>query len=235
MKSGKRILAVVPARGGSKGIKLKNLSQVNGKSLIEWVADCIRGLDFIDKCVVSTDHEGIVTESRRVGIDVPFIRPEHLSGDRVADVDVLIHALYQMEDQNRCIYDVILMLQPTSPMRKHSHLIDVLDKLIGENFDSVLTVSRTDLWAHPLKQLLLDNGRISYYAEEGKNVVARQQLKPTYHRNGIAYAISRKCLTDQKTTIGENCGAVIIDEEVVNIDSLDDLCRANELFKKRSG
>ena len=235
MKCGKRILAVVPARGGSKGIKLKNLSKVYGKSLIEWVADCIRNLEIIDKCIVSTDHEGIANESRRVGIDVPFIRPEHLSGDRVADVDVLTHALYQMEDQNRCIYDVILMLQPTSPMRKDSHLKDVLDKLIGENFDSVLTLSKTDLWAHPLKQLLLDNGRISYYAEEGKNIVARQQLKPTYHRNGIAYAITRKCLTDQKTTIGENCGAVIIDEEVVNIDSLDDLCRANELIKKRGG
>ena len=235
MKCGKRILAVVPARGGSKGIKLKNLSKVYGKSLIEWVADCIRSLEIIDKCIVSTDHEGIANESRKVGIDVPFIRPEHLSGDRVADVDVLTHALYQMEDQNRCIYDVILMLQPTSPMRKDSHLKDVLAKLIGENFDSVLTLSKTDLWAHPLKQLLLDNGRISYYAEEGKNIVARQQLKPTYHRNGIAYAITRKCLTEQQTTIGENCGAVIIDEEVVNIDSLDDLCRANELIKKRSG
>ena len=96
--NGKRILAVVPARGGSKGVPLKNLRKVCGRSLIAWVGDVIQQVACIDRAVVSTDHEGIASEAEKSGIDAPFRRPVELSGDRIGDVDVLQHAFTTMEE-----------------------------------------------------------------------------------------------------------------------------------------
>ena len=110
MISGKRILAIVPARGGSKGIPLKNLCEVGGKSLVARVGDVIAQLPEIDRSVVSTDHEAIAAAAEAVGILAPFRRPDHLSGDRVGDYDVLLHALNTMEAKDDCCYDIIVML-----------------------------------------------------------------------------------------------------------------------------
>jgi CMP-N-acetylneuraminic acid synthetase len=93
MLKGRRILVVVPARGGSKGIPLKNLRVVAGKSLVAWAGSVASELPYVDRAVVSTDHAAIAETARSAGLAVPFLRPESLSGDRVADWDVLHHAL----------------------------------------------------------------------------------------------------------------------------------------------
>ena len=118
MYEGRTILAVVPARGGSRGIKLKNLVEVDGRSLIAHVADVVKRAEIIDHAVVSTDHEKIRTEAERCGLAVPFWRPPELAGDRVADIPVLEHAIIESERIYGCRFDLVLMLQPTSPLRK---------------------------------------------------------------------------------------------------------------------
>lgn len=220
MIEGRSILAIVPARGGSKGIPLKNLRTVGGRPLVARVGDVIKQVPEIDRAVVSTDHSGIARVAREADIDAPFMRPDHLSGDRIGDLEVLVHALEATEAADGKRYDIVVMLQPTSPMREPSHVSATIRKLVEENWDSVWTVSTTDTKAHPLKQLTLGpDGSLGYYDEAGGDIIARQQLAPLYHRNGIAYAITRSCLVDQRTMKGSRSAALVIDGHHISIDT----------------
>ena len=156
MYKGKKILAVVPARGGSKGIKLKNLRSVGGHTLIEWIAKTVKDSTTIDKIVASTDHDEIAKECENFNIEVPFRRPESLSGDRIGDLEVLTHALTESEKVYNTNFDVVVMLQPTSPLRTSEHVEECIKKLIDNDFDSVWTVSETDSKGHPFKQLTIE-------------------------------------------------------------------------------
>ncbi|NQT15900.1 MAG: acylneuraminate cytidylyltransferase family protein [Planctomycetes bacterium] len=223
MLHGKRILVVVPARGGSKGVPLKNIRPLAGRPLIAHTAELVRKLAYVDRAVVSTDHSRIAAFATRSGLDVPFTRPPELSGDRVGDFPVLEHALGEMEAQDEVQYDVVVMLQPTCPQRKPEHVTRTVAMVAQEEWDAAWTVSRTDLKYHPLKQLCLSaNGALSLFDPRGSGVIARQQLEPTYTRNGAAYAVKRCCLKDQQTLMGENCTAVVVDDPLVSIDTLDD-------------
>ena len=220
MIEGKSVLAVVPARGGSKGIRLKNLRQVGGVPLVAKVGSVIKELPFIDLAVVSTDHDDIAQVAQTAGLQVPFRRPESLSGDQIGDLDVLTHALQQCESIYDKVFDVVLMLQPTSPLREAGHVEACVSKLILENWDSVWTVSRTDSKAHPLKQLYLDGtGTLEFWDPAAASIIARQQLSPVYHRNGIAYAFTRDCLLTQKSIKGARAGALVVEGEHVSIDT----------------
>lgn len=221
----KRILVVVPARGGSKGIKLKNLRLLDGVPLVARVGHLVRDLPFVDRAVVSTDHPEIAQVAAAAGLAAPFLRPQSLSGDRIGDLEVLVHALEEVERLDSVNYDVIVMLQPTSPLRRPEHVASTVTKLLDEQWDAVWTVSETDSKAHPLKQLTVadETGRLDYYDPDGGQIIARQQLGKLYHRNGAAYAIRRECLLDQRTIKGERTGAVIMDGEFVSIDTEWDL------------
>lgn len=231
MYSEKRILAVVPARGGSKGIKLKNLRKIAGKSLVGWVGHVLAQTQLVDRKIISTDHPEIAEEAKFWGIEVPFSRPEYLSGDFISDLEVLTHALLEAEKVYNEQYDLILMLQPTSPARTPAQLEQIIQQLVDNDLDAVWTVSETDLKFHPLKQLTVDqNGLMDYFLKEGRNIVARQQLKPVFHRNGIAYAFSRACLLEQKTIKGRRTGIMIIDGKIPNIDTPEDLDNAEKFM-----
>ncbi|MEO8668813.1 MAG: acylneuraminate cytidylyltransferase family protein [Bauldia sp.] len=224
MFRGKRVLAVVPARGGSKGIPLKNLRTVGGVSLVARAGHATEALGWIDRAVVSTDHHGIAAAAEAAGLGAPFRRPESLSGSLIGDWDVLNHALETLEAMDAVVYDVILMLQPTSPTRAPDDVERTIGTLLDGGFDAVWTVSETDSKGHPLKQLTVQPDRsLDYYDPAGAAIVARQQLKPVYHRNGIAYAFTRECIAGQKTIRGRKLGAVVIDRPVANIDTELDL------------
>ena len=178
------ILAVIPARGGSKGIKLKNLLKINGRTLIEIVANVIADCKIFTNSVVSTDHQLIAQEARRVGLSVPFMRPKNLSGDRIGDHAVLKHALHASEEYFAVIFDIVVMLQPTSPLRNEHEVKRTVDTLIDGNWDAVWTLSKTDLKFHPYKAITVNNdGRTKLFTDQGKSIIARQQLTETYHRN----------------------------------------------------
>jgi CMP-N-acetylneuraminic acid synthetase len=229
-----RVLAVVPARGGSKAIPRKNLREVGGRSLIARVGDVIRTVPEIDRAVVSTDHEEIAKAAEDAGIAAPFLRPEAISGDRIGDVEVLTHALNATEAVDKHRYDLVVMLQPTSPLRTATHVSATIRMLLDEDWDAVWTVSTTDSKAHPLKQLVISDHALAYYEPAGAQIIARQQLEPVYHRNGIAYAMTRECLLQQKTLMGIRTGALIIPGEHVSIDSEWDLALVEFILKRRA-
>ncbi len=226
MIGNRRVLAVVPARGGSKGIPLKNLRPVLGVPMIARVGEVLRALPMIDRAVVSTDHEEIAQVAEANGIAAPFRRPPEISGDRIGDWDVLVHALHEMERLDDLTYDIVVMLQPTSPLRRPSHVQAAIEMLVEGGWDAVWTLSETDSKEHPLKQLTVTAGELDYYDPAGKGVVARQQLKPVYHRNGIAYAISRDCLLKQGGIKGYRTGGLVLEGHFVSIDTEWDIALA---------
>jgi CMP-N-acetylneuraminic acid synthetase len=231
MVGDKTILVVVPARGGSKGVKLKNIRTVNGVPLVALVGSLVRQLSYVDRAVVSTDHPEIADIARESGLDVPFMRPEDLSGDIVADGDVLYHALLACEKIDNTQYDVVVMLQPTSPFRKPEHVTAAVNKLINGGYDAVWTVSETDSKSHPLKQLVIRNEALDYYDPAGATIIARQQLTPVYHRNGVAYAMTRDCII-KKSIKGEKTSFVVIYDLLVNIDTEFDFKLAEFIFQQ---
>ncbi len=219
MLDDRRILAVVPARGGSKGVPLKNIREINGVPLVGLVGQVVQAIAMIDRAVVSTDHDDIARVAEDFGLEAPFRRPEDLSGDRIGDIDVLTHALRATEDDDGQIYDVIVMLQPTAPLRRPEHVTATIAKLVGEGLDAVWTVSQSDSKYHPLKQLRVRDSELSYYEDGGAGIIARQQLGTLYHRNGVAYALTRECLLDQGVLMGRRTGALRLDGHFVSIDT----------------
>ena len=224
------ILAVIPARGGSKGIPRKNLCKVDGLSLVARAVKIAKSLTWIDKVVLSTDDLEIAEEGRKYGAEVPFLRPSELAGDTSKSVDVWRYVLIEAEKYYNTTFDISILLEPTNPFREPRHVEEVVKKLVDGDYNSVLTVSETDSKSHPLKQMVIKDNHVGYYDDAGKDIIARQQLTPVYHRNGVAYAVTRKCLVEQKTIIGSNTSAVIIDEPLVNIDTEQDLKRAQFLL-----
>jgi len=225
---------VVPARGGSKGIPMKNLREVAGRSLVARVGDVIREVPYIDRAVVSTDHEKIVAAAEQAGIAAPFRRPEAISGDRIGDIDVLTDALQQTERIDGKTYDIIVMLQPTSPMRRATDVNATIEKLVTDNLDAVWTVSETDSKGHPLKQLTIESDRLDLYDQRGHAIIARQQLTPVYHRNGVAYAMTRDCLMRQKTLMGAKTAAHIVTTHQISIDTEWDIALAEFVLSQQA-
>jgi CMP-N-acetylneuraminic acid synthetase len=219
---GLRVLAVVPARGGSKGLPRKNLLTVGGVPLVARVGQVVQDCAMIDRAVVSTDDEEIAVVAQEAGLDAPFRRPEQLSGDRIGDVEVLQHALAATEADDGSHYDVVVMLQPTSPLRTARQVEATVARLVEGELDAVWTVSQTDGKAHPVKQLRLVDGLLTFDHPDGASVIARQQLAPLWHRNGIAYALRRATL-EAGALLGARTGAVIIGGPVANIDDALDL------------
>jgi len=235
MIEGRRVLAVVPARGGSKGIKMKNLREVGGRSLVARAGDVVRQVPEIDRAVVSTDHAEIARAAKEAGLDAPFMRPEAISGDRIGDFEVLIQALEATEAFDKQRYNIVVMLQPTSPLREPRQVSATIRALVESNWDSVWTVSPTDTKGHPLKQLVVGaDGGLDYYDPRGAEIIARQQLTPVYHRNGIAYAITRECLVDQRTIKGKRSGAVVTDGDHVSIDTEEDIAQVERILAAKT-
>lgn len=231
MLNGKPVLAVVPARGGSKGLPGKNLKKVGGRSLVEWAVLSALRCPEVDYCLLSTDSEAIVKAVERVGLSESYRRPTELAGDRVADAPVLVDAVRYFEEHSGEEVGFIVMLQPTSPLRRVEDISKGLQMFATGKFDSVWSVSEVNLKYHPLKQLVASEGYLGHYAEEGNQIIARQQLNPTLIRNGLFYAAERNLLLGAGSLLGKRCGYFIVDRSTVSIDEMADLALARRLFR----
>ena len=185
--------------------------------------------------IVSTDHDEIARIAENSGLAVPFRRPKRISGDRIGDWAVLHHALLETEKIDGINYDIIVMLQPTSPLRRAADVQAAIEKLISEKLDSVWTVSKTDPKNHPLKQLTIVDSQLDYYDQRGKKIIARQQLDTLYQRNGVAYVLTRDCLVEQKMVKGVRSGAHIVEGPMVSIDTFWDFEMVEFILQQNAG
>ena len=230
-----QVLAIIPARGGSKGIPLKNLRTVAGKTLLARTIELAKNVPEISDICVSTDNPEIRDAALGYSGVAVVDRPAELSGDRIADSPVLQHATVEREKSTGKTFDVVIMLQVTSPLRTKDDIDESIEKLVLTGCDAVWTVSPTELHFHPLKQLVLgEDSTMRMFDERGLGIIARQQLDPVFHRNGCCYALRRDFLMSAEGLFSPDSSYAIISRgERVNIDTEEDLARAEELLVAR--
>lgn len=235
MHAGKRVLAVVPARSGSKGIRDKNMKVVAGMTLIERAAKVLARVPELDARVLSTDSERYAQEAMKHDLDAPFLRPAALSGDQAGAVETMQHAVRETERLHGMTYDVVLIIEPTSPLRTAEDISGVIRLLIDSGADSVVTVSVLPTKSHPLKLLTVRDGKLTHYIGGGEQVVARQQLDSTYvYRDGVCYAMTRACLMERAVIFTENTLPFLTPHPVVNIDEPIELRIAEWLLEEQA-
>lgn len=221
-------LYLIPARGGSKGIPHKNIKELCGKPLIQYSIDIARKLTTDDNICVSTDDVEIKNVAESLGLKVPFMRPDELASDTATTSDVIVHALKWYES-NGVIYDTVVLLQPTSPLRRIQDIKDCLESY-NDSIDMVTTVKRSYVSA------VLCNEDESGYLQMtfGKNGVRRQDAKELYEYNGAVYVINAKAVID-KGLAGFTKKKKIVMPEInsLDIDTMTDWYMVESLLEKK--
>ncbi|MBR4537058.1 MAG: acylneuraminate cytidylyltransferase family protein [Bacteroidales bacterium] len=214
-----RVLALIPARGGSKGIPKKNIVDLCGKPLIAWTIEAAKAADVFDAIVVSTDSEEIAKVAKDWGAETPFLRPAEFAADTSSGEGVSRHAVAELHKQGRD-FDVIVYLQPTSPLRKPQHISEALDMFLNRNLPSLVSVS--PVTEHPLyMRSIAPNGHMTKVLNIPSNV-RRQDLQPFYILNGAIYI---NWVRDIENSVGsENLFAYIMSiEDSIDINTYEDL------------
>lgn len=209
------VLGVIPARGGSKGIPRKNLVEVFGRPLLSYTCEAALASATLDRVVASTDDEEIAAVARTYGIDVPFMRPEDLATDSTPMIDVLRHALQWAANGEQQIRALVL-LQPTSPMRKSHHIDAAVDLFRSSQADTVVSVVEVPHAFNPTSVMRLEGGVLQPFLE-GPAISRRQDKPKVYARNGPAILVVRPSLVFEGLLYGERTLGL----EMSRLDSLD--------------
>ncbi len=223
-----KVICIIPARAGSVGIKHKNLKLIHGKSLVGWAVTVGTKVLAIDKVVISTDSEEIAEEAILHGATFIKFRSPELSGPSVHDQQVLIETLTNCEAALNCQFDIVMMLQPTSPLRSIKEIDNCLFEVGFLNKSACWTVSKVDAKYHYRKQLSVGDKSELQMSVIGPRVVSRQELSPTFIRNGACYVFTRETLINDPQLLGNNCGYVVSEGIRPNIDVIEDLYHAIE-------
>lgn len=232
-----RVLGVIPARGGSRGVPRKNVRRVGGRPLIAWTVDVAVGAgELFDRVIVSTDDEEIAAVARDAGAEVPFLRPDELAGDRVPQVAVLQHAVRWAEQDRGIRYDWICLLQPTAPLRELEDLRAAVELAVDGETDSVISVVQVQA-VHPILMKRIEDDRLLPYCIAEREGTRRQDFDPpAYMRNGAIYLTRRDVLVERGSIWGDSIRPYVMPEErSVSIDSRLDLLLADILLSERNG
>ena len=227
------VLGIVPARGGSKGVPGKNVRPLAGRTLLEYTARAARESGVLDRVILSTDSPEIADTGRRAGLDVPFMRPATLASDDTPMLPVIQHALESLA-RDGWSPDMIVLLQPTSPLRRPDHIRAAVTTLRDTKADSVVTVVEIPRHLSPDYLMRLDGGRLQPFLPEGARVTRRQDARPAYSRDGTVYAFWRATIERFGGIYGEDCRPLLIDaRESLSIDSPADWDAAERLLAGR--
>lgn len=226
------ILAVIPARGGSKGVPGKNKKLLNGKPLIQYSIDAALQSNYITEVVVTTDDEEIIAISKSLGANVPFVRPKHLAEDKTPTLPVIQHAISHFEAEGKQ-FDAICLLQPTSPFRPKGFLDKALETFIEKQTDALVSVLEVPHQYNPHWTFEPNkNGALEIATGEKSIISRRQELPKAYHRDGSIYITKTAVIQNENSLYGNSLSYIISDENhYVNIDTQEDWQKAEELAK----
>lgn len=226
-----KILTIIPARGGSKGIPHKNIKPLNGKPLIYYTIDCARAICDDEDICVSTDDAEIISVVEKYGLKVPFVRPAVLATDTAGTYEVLLHALAFYEKQGKH-YDVVLLLQNTSPFRTSIHVKEALE-LYKPEIDMVVSVKETS--SNPYYNCFEENDKGFLNISKGDGLyIRRQDVPKAYEYNGAIYVINPASL--KKMPLGKfskRIKYVMDDIHSVDLDNMIDWKFAELIIKER--
>ncbi|KKO54971.1 acylneuraminate cytidylyltransferase family protein [Paenibacillus sp. DMB20] len=231
MKKHLECLAIIPARGGSKGVPRKNLRLVNGKPLIQYTIEAALGSCCIDEAAVSTDCPEIAAVSAQAGANVPFMRPAALAGDHSTTIDVLKHAVEFYEQELHIYFEHIVLLQPTSPLRNSKDIEKAYGIFLQNNADSLQSVSPAA--QHPYLLRKFEDMQLKPYQAVEDERLRRQDLEELYVLNGAIYIVKKEILMNENSLVGrKNCGYIMPRSRSIDIDDELDLEVAQVLLQK---
>lgn len=205
MINNKRVLAIIPARGGSKGLPGKNVRELCGKPLIVWSIERAKQSRYVDVALVTTDSPEIADVSRRHGAAVPFLRPADLATDQASTYEVIRHALAYYRASEIQEFDYVVLLEPTSPLRERDDIDRMLETLDAgaEDFDSIVSVGQVG--EHPSIMKRLVDGLVEPFCPELPQTTRRQDNSPAYFPFGVAYIAKTAALLDENTFYTRRC------------------------------
>ena len=233
MFKNKRVIAVITARGGSKGIPNKNLKSFSGKPLIFWTIKAARESKYIDTIVLSTDSPKIASVSKKYGVEAPFLRPEAISRDNSSSIDVLFHALKFFEHRNDN-FDIVIQLQPTSPLRRSQDIDKALELLLKKKAKAVISINKafvSPLWTN----ILPPNGCMKDFLRPELINRNRQRLPEYFQLNGAVFLGFVEYVVRNNGFYGKHSYAYVMPRErSIDIDDILDFRLAEALLENKA-
>ena len=228
-------LAIIPARGGSKGIPRKNLALLGGRPLLAYTCDAARASRVLTRVVVSTDDQEIAATARTLGVEVPFLRPGALATDYTPMLDVLLDVIHRLEEREGYRPEAVVLLQPTSPFRTGRHIDAAVDLLVSSGAESVVSVIPVPHQFTPASLMRMDGDRLAA-CSNGDMPLRRQDKPQLFARNGPAVvAVRTRVLVEQSTLYGDDTrGLVMSREDSLDVDDAFDLEMAELLLAARA-
>lgn len=229
MYKGKKILGIVPARGGSKGLYRKNIKLLLGKPLVAWTIEQAFNSSYLDRVIVSTDDREIAEISKKWGAEIPFLRPEDLAKDDTPVVDVIINLITNLKEK----YDVVVLLEPTSPIRKKNDIDNAVVKLISnyEEYDSVVSLGEIHL-ENPIFSKKIESNYVRSLFENNQIVYRRQDSPKFYFPYGVVYVSKVESLLKYKTFYTHKTGYILIERfQCYEIDDIYDFLAVENILK----
>jgi len=229
MINNKKILAIIPAREGSKGLKNKNIASLNGVPLIGYTIKSALQSKYIDNVIVSTDSQKIRLVSLKYGAGVPFLRPKRLATDHAKVITAIVHSIKKLKEMGK-EYDIIILLQTTSPLRKVSDIDGAIDFFIKNKYKGLASV--TEVIKHPiLMRKIGKNNKLIRVLNKASDV-RRQDMDKYYYIDGAIY-INKISEINESTSLNDNhLGYIMSQRKLVDIDEAIDLTIAEAIIKK---
>lgn len=231
-----KVLAIIPARGGSKGLPDKNIRHICGKPLIAWTIEKAKKSQYLDMILVTTDSPEIAFISRQLDAHVPFLRPAELATDQASTYDAIRHALGFLKENESKEFDYIVLLEPTSPLREDDDIDRMLEHLISceRDFDSIISVGEVD--EHPSIMRRLVGPRLEPFCGELAQTTRRQDNDPAYFPYGVAYIAKAKALLAENTFYTARCTYFPIKRyQNYEIDDIYDFLCTESIMKQEWG
>ncbi|WP_319525417.1 acylneuraminate cytidylyltransferase family protein [uncultured Desulfosarcina sp.] len=222
-----KVLCVIPARGGSKRLPRKNIKILVGLPLIAYTIKAVQNCHSVTDYLVSSEDEEILEYAKKYGAPVPFVRPKKLSEDNVRNIDVIYHALKFMENYKNCIYDIIVLLQPTCPIRNPMHIDQAVSALVESNLNTVVSVKGPYKKRDPILKAIRDGEIVDYCDVKDPN-----DIEPFYLYNASIYAVKRDYFVKHKKLISSRQIPLVMDAfHSVDIDTEADFILAEAYIK----
>lgn len=232
MYKNKKILCIIPARSGSKGLPGKNIKKLLGKPLIAYTIEHAKGSKYIDRIIVSTDSSKISKISKQYGAEAPFIRPKRLATDKSSGIDVLLHAIGWMEEKEKYDFDILVLLHATAPLRKTEDIDNSIELLFKKDYDNIFSV--TEAHRNPYFNMVeMDDNRRIKLVKKG-NFPTRQSAPKAFDMNSSIYVWKKKALKEKKSVFLRKSGIYLMPRErSIDIDDYIDFKISEALMRKR--
>ncbi len=224
-----KLLGIIPARGGSKGIPHKNRKLLGGRPLLQYTAEAALGSQLLSNVIFSSEDETLMEIANGLGISVPFKRPDHLASDTAGSLEVVQHALQALSED----YDAVCLLQVTTPFRTSQDIDNAINRFMESGTDSLISVQKVPHQYNPHWVFEENNGILRIATGEQHIIKRRQELPDAYIRDGAIYITKTEVLLQKNSFFGDSIAHIELDpERHVNIDTMEDWEKAEELYKK---